>query len=383
MHNSTSIYLDYQATTPTDPRVLQAMLPYFSDIYANPHSSHAMSYEPISAIKHAQTHLAQLIGAFPEEIFFTSGATEANNQTIATVLFANYSKKNKILISSIEHKCVKEAAYFYAHKLGFIVEEIPVDKFGFIDQEKYNAALTEDVLLVSIMAVNNEIGVIQDVKALAQAAHRVGALFHCDAAQALDSMRIDVFDLEVDFLSFSGHKIYGPKGIGVLFIASHLHQKLTPLIHGGGQQSGLRAGTLPTPLCVGMGEAAKITALEFNKNHEKLLKLKSMFLNELNINNINYVINGDINQRHPGNLNLQFPGYNAESLLNSLQPYLCASTGSACNSGFISSSYVLRAIGLTDEEAQASIRFSFGRPTTKKQIQQAVKLLKQQLSNSH
>lgn len=379
MHISNSIYLDYQATTPTDPRVLSAMLPYFSESYANPHSSHAMGYIPASAIENAKANIAELIGAFPEEIFFTSGATEANNQAIATVLLNNISNKNKILIGSTEHKCVKEAAYFYAQKLGFIVEEIPVDKFGIIDQNGYNAALTEDVLLVSIMAVNNEIGVIQDIKALAQAAHKVGALFHCDAAQALDSTPIDVFDLGVDFLSLSGHKIYGPKGIGALFIASHIQPSITALIHGGGQQNGLRAGTLPTPLCVGLGEAARITLTEFDKNQSKLLKLKTSFLKELNANNINYVINGDPIQRHPGNLNLQFPGHDAESLLTSLQPIVCASTGSACNSGFITPSYVLKAIGLTDKEAKASIRFSFGRCTTKEEIQRAVQHLRDKL----
>lgn len=379
MHTSKPIYLDYQATTPTDSRVLDAMLPFFSEDFANPHSSHFMSYKPAAAIEQAKAHIAELIGAFPEEIFFTSGATEANNQAIASVLLSNQSNKRKVLISSIEHKCVKEAAFFYANKLGFIVEEIPVDTAGRVDMGAYKKALTEDVLLVSIMAVNNEIGTVQDIKILAKLAHGVDALFHCDAAQASDSINIDVFDFEVDLLSLSAHKMYGPKGIGALFITSSLQPNLTAFIHGGGQQSGLRAGTLPTPLCVGFGEAAKISRSEFETNHNKLLDLRAKFFKKLKELNINFVINGAPHDRHPGNINIQLPSYDAESLLNSLQPYVCAATGSACNSGFISSSYVLSAIGLSAKEAASSIRFSLGRTTTHKQINLALNYLSQHL----
>lgn len=372
MRVSDSIYLDYQASTPTDARVLEAMLPYFTDSFGNPHSSsHILGWKSADSIESARYEVASLIGALPEEIVFTSGATEANNQAIFGVLAANQTDRKTILVSAIEHKCVKEAAYFFASQYGHRVKEVPVLESGQIDRVAYSAMLTDDVLLVSVMAVNNEIGTIQDIAWLAEQAQRVGAIFHCDAAQAPEAIDLDVVELGIDLLSLSAHKIYGPKGVGALFIDSSLQNNFPPLVHGGGQQNGLRSGTLPTPLCVGFGVAASIIKKEGKQNRQKLSKLSSSLLENLRKANIGFSMNGDPIARHPGNLNIQFPHIDAESLINTLQPSICASTGSACNSGMIQSSYVLRSIGLSDESASSSIRMSVGRFSDEEQVAEA------------
>tara|TARA_Y100001001_G_scaffold1747_1_gene1867 strand:+ start:357 stop:1526 length:1170 start_codon:yes stop_codon:yes gene_type:complete len=372
MRVSDSIYLDYQASTPTDARVLEAMLPYFTDSFGNPHSSsHILGWKSADSIESARYEVASLIGALPEEIVFTSGATEANNQAIFGVLAANQTDRKTILVSAIEHKCVKEAAYFFASQYGHRVKEVPVLESGQIDRVAYSAMLTDDVLLVSVMAVNNEIGTIQDIAWLAEQAQRVGAIFHCDAAQAPEAIDLDVVELGIDLLSLSAHKIYGPKGVGALFIDSSLQNNFPPLVHGGGQQNGLRSGTLPTPLCVGFGVAASIIKKEGKQNRQKLSKLSSSLLENLRKANIGFSMNGDPIARHPGNLNIQFPHIDAESLINTLQPSICASTGSACNSGMIQSSYVLRSIGLSDERASSSIRMSVGRFSDEEQVAEA------------
>lgn len=374
MRVSGSIYLDYQASTPTDGRVLEAMLPYFTDSFGNPHSSsHILGWKSSDAIESARFEIASLIGSLPEELIFTSGATEANNQAVFSVVAANQSDRKTLLVSEIEHKCVKEAAYFFATQYGHRVQEVPVLKSGHVDRDAYTAMLTEDVLLVSVMAVNNEIGTIQDIARLANQAHEVGALFHCDAAQAPEAMDLDVVELGVDLLSLSAHKIYGPKGVGALFIESSLQQVLPPLVHGGGQQNGLRSGTLPTPLCVGFGLAASIIRREGAQNKKRLKELSLSLLQSLEKANVEYFINGDANHRHPGNLNLEFPNVDAESLINSLQPAICASTGSACNSGIIQPSYVLESIGLTPERAASSLRISVGRFSDEQQLSEAAK----------
>lgn len=372
MRVSDSIYLDYQASTPTDARVLEAMLPYFTDSFGNPHSSsHILGWKSADSIESARYEVASLIGALPEEIVFTSGATEANNQAIFGVLAANQTDRKTILVSAIEHKCVKEAAYFFASQYGHRVKEVPVLESGQIDRVAYSAMLTDDVLLVSVMAVNNEIGTIQDIAWLAQQAQRVGAIFHCDAAQAPEAIDLDVVELGIDLLSLSAHKIYGPKGVGSLFIDSSLQNNFPPLVHGGGQQNGLRSGTLPTPLCVGFGVAASIIKKEGKQNRQKLSRLSSALMENLRKANIGFSINGDPIARHPGNINILFPHVDAESLINTLQPSICASTGSACNSGMIQSSYVLRSIGLSDESASSSIRMSVGRFSDEEQVAEA------------
>ena len=372
MRVSDSIYLDYQASTPTDARVLEAMLPYFTDSFGNPHSSsHILGWKSADSIESARYEVASLVGALPEEIVFTSGATEANNHAIFGVLAGNQTDRKTILISAIEHKCVKEAAYFFACQFGHRVMEVPVLESGLVDRAAFLSLLTDDVVLVSVMAVNNEIGTIQDVAWLAEHAKRVGAIFHCDAAQAPEAIDLDVVELGIDLLSLSAHKIYGPKGVGALYIESSLQNDFLPLVHGGGQQSGLRSGTLPTPLCVGFGVAASIIRKEGIQNRERLQELSFGLLENLRRANVIFSINGDAINRHPGNLNLEFPGIDAESLINMLQPSICASTGSACNSGIIQSSYVLRSIGLSEERASASIRFSVGRFSDEEQLVEA------------
>ncbi|WP_226610387.1 cysteine desulfurase family protein [Marinobacter nauticus] len=372
MRVSDSIYLDYQASTPADPRVVEAMLPYFTDSFGNPHSSnHILGWKSADSIESARYEVASLVGALPEEIVFTSGATEANNHAIFGVLAGNQTDRKTILISAIEHKCVKEAAYFFARQFGHRIMEVPVLESGLVDRAAFLSLLTDDVVLVSVMAVNNEIGTIQDVAWLAEHAKRVGAIFHCDAAQAPEAIDLDVVELGIDLLSLSAHKIYGPKGVGALYIESSLQNDFLPLVHGGGQQSGLRSGTLPTPLCVGFGVAASIIRKEGIQNRERLQELSFGLLENLRRANVIFSINGDAINRHPGNLNLEFPGIDAESLINMLQPLICASTGSACNSGIIQSSYVLRSIGLSEERASASIRFSVGRFSDEEQVVEA------------
>jgi cysteine desulfurase len=311
---------------------------------------------------------------------FTSGATESNNHAIASVLFGNTNPvKKTILISAIEHKCVKNAAYFYANKLSYTVKEIPVKRSGLVDLDAYKTMLDEDVVMVCVMAVNNEIGVIQDIKTLANLAHEVGAKFHCDAAQAPEAIDIDVKGWEVDTMSLSGHKIYGPKGIGVLYIRNILQAQLPPLIHGGGQQGGTRSGTLPTDLCLGMAKALDLTVRNAAIRRARLNELKNQFVTGLKKAGIKFELNGEQNRCHPGNINVQFKYDNAPELLNALQPDIAASSGSACNSDMILPSHVLKAIGLSDEESISSIRFSLGRNTNEEQISSALKIIIERL----
>ena len=377
-----SIYLDYQATTPLEPEVREAMAIYSEDLFANPHSAHFLGRQSAKAAEMARTKVESAIGASAEEVIFTSGATEANNQAIATVLFANTTKRNKILISSIEHKCVKNAAYFFAHKLGYQVSEIPVDSTGLVDIDAYQSMLNEQVLFVSIMAVNNEIGVVQPVQKLAELAHEAGAIFHCDAAQAPEAIDIDVKQWNVDMLSLSAHKVYGPKGIGALYIKNSLQASLPPFIHGGGQQFGLRSGTLPTGLSVGFAKAMELCRAGAEHNRTWLTAMKQRFLKSLKQKNIDFNINGTADNLHPGCLNIRFANVNATNLLAAMQPEICASTGSACNSEYPQASHVLSAIGLTEAEAMSSLRFSFGRYTDAAQIDRTIEIIHQQLANA-
>ncbi|WP_417549407.1 cysteine desulfurase family protein [Methylophaga sp.] len=374
-----SIYLDYQATTPLEPEVREAMAIYSEDLFANPHSAHFLGRQSAKAAEMARTKVESAIGASTEEVIFTSGATEANNQAIATVLFANTTQRKTILISAIEHKCIKNAAYFFAHKLGYQVSEIPVDSTGLVDIDAYQSMLNKQVLFVSIMAVNNEIGVVQPVLKLAELAHEVGAIFHCDAAQAPEAIDIDVKQWNVDMLSLSAHKVYGPKGIGALYIKNSLQASLPPFIHGGGQQFGLRSGTLPTGLSVGFAKAMELCREGAVHNRTWLAAMKQRFLKGLKQKNIDFNINGTADNSHPGCLNIRFANVNATNLLAAMQPEICASTGSACNSEYPQASHVLSAIGLTEVEAMSSLRFSFGRYTDAAQIDRAVEIIYQQL----
>lgn len=380
-----TIYLDHQATTPVDSAVLDEMAPYFSERFGNPHSAdHSVGWGASTAIENAALRIGQLIGADADEILFTSGATESNNLAILGIgRKSASSERNRILVSSIEHKCVLASSRVLQEQHGYVVEELPVDSYGFVDLQALEDAAAEDVLLVSIMAVNNEVGTIQDIAAISEIARNKGIVFHCDAAQAPCAFDLGGFSDLVDLLSLSGHKIYGPKGIGVLFVRREIQGHVEPLIYGGGQQRYLRSGTLPVALCVGMGSAATLC---FGKNAELeqalLRKQTDGFVNGLADLKWPIGVNGPpIDMRHPGNANVRFKGFDAKDILGSLQPRLAASTGSACTSGIEEPSHVLKSLGLTKEESEESIRFSLGRHTTQPDLEEAVALIDQALDN--
>lgn len=375
------MYFDYQATTPVAEEVLLRMRPYFTEFFANPHSAdHALGWKSAAMVESATQQVAHLMGADSDEIIFTSGATESNNLAIlglAKRAALKKSPQNRILLSAIEHKCVLSVGRVLEEQYGFIVDSIPVDQYGHIISTDLERLLGDDVLLVSIMAVNNEIGSIQDISGLSKVIRANGTVFHCDAAQAPVAMNMKDFAAYVDMLSLSGHKMYGPKGIGVLYICRDLQDQVEPLIYGGGQQNGLRSGTLPTPLCIGMGAAAEyIGSLETLRKRDELCARRNKFLNMLLAlpwPTEHYGAEHD--RRHPGNISIGFPGFHAQDILGALQPHLAASTGSACTSGLSEPSHVLRAIGLTTEQAESVIRFSLGFETSDQEIDEAAKLM--------
>lgn len=362
-----NIYLDANSTVITDPRVWDVMTDITYKSFGNPHSvEHSLGWAAEEVVQSAQTVVGDYISAFPEEIIFTSGATESNNLAIIGCGLSEYLGKNqrkKIIISTIEHKCVLEAASFLEKNFGFEVVKIPVSKQGFIDLEQLAENLDAKTLLVSVMSTNNEIGLNQPIEEIGQMCREVGVVFHVDAAQS--SYRgIDVVSSNIDFLSLSAHKMYGPKGIGCLYINSDSMIKPMPILHGGGQQLGYRSGTLAPPLIAGMAKAVEIIKQERNSESKELSNLRTLFLSELKKHDINYSINGDIQKRHPGNINLCFHGIDARSLVLRLQPKISLSTGSACSSGVIEPSYVLREIGLSKQSSESSVRICFNRFNT-------------------
>ena len=368
------IYLDNQATTPCDPRVMAAMLPWFTEFFGNPHSAeHVMGQQAEAAIEAARAEVAALIGADVREIVFTSGATESNNIAIkgAARFAARMGDPRKRIISvATEHKCVLESVADLAED-GFEPVVLPVGRDGVLDPEMLRDALAVPSLLVSVMAVNNEIGVIQDIKALAAIAREAGALFHTDAAQATGKIPLDVAG--IDLLSISGHKLYGPKGVGALYVRRRPRVRIAPLFSGGGQERGLRSGTLPTPLIVGLGEACRLAGLEMAADSDRLASLRDRMLTGLAAAIPGIAINGSTGRRIAGNLNLTFPGADAIKLMAAM-PELCVSTGSACSSAEIEPSYVLRALGLSDEAAARTLRVGIGRFTSAAEIDAAVAL---------
>ena len=380
MRISETIYLDHQATTPVDQRVLDRMLPYFRESFGNPHSAdHSLGWKSSLAVEQAAAQVAGLIGGDPDEIIFTSGATESNNMALLGLARHAHpdSRRTRFILSEIEHKCVLAAGRTISDQLGFRVDQLPVDNGGRILLASLEDALDDDVLAVSVMAVNNEIGTIQNIRKISELARKVGAIFHCDAAQAPVSMDLQEIADHVDLLSLSAHKMYGPKGIGALYIRRDLQDKIEPLIYGGGQQMALRSGTVPTPLCVGMGAAAEL--LSGNEARQKRVLLRQRrdrFVEKLAGLPWSIRLNGPTGQsRHPGNANICFEGFFAQDILQVLQPHLAASTGSACTSGIPEPSHVLKAIGLSPEDAEASIRFSLGFDTTDADIDDAVNLI--------
>ena len=380
MRISETIYLDHQATTPVDQQVLDRMLPYFRESFGNPHSAdHSLGWKSSLAVEQAATQVAGLIGADPDEIIFTSGATESNNMALLGLARRAHpdSRRTRFILSEIEHKCVLAAGRTISNQLGFRVDCLPVDKEGRIMLTSLEDALGDDVLAVSIMAVNNEIGTIQDIRKISELVRKAGAIFHCDAAQAPVSMDLREIADHVDLLSLSAHKMYGLKGIGALYIRRDLQDKIEPLIYGGGQQMALRSGTVPTPLCVGMGAAAEfLSGNEARQKRVLLRQRRDRFVEKLAGLPWSIRLNGPTGEsRHPGNANICFDGFFAQDILQALQPHLAASTGSACTSGIPEPSHVLKAIGLSPEDAEASIRFSLGFDTTDADIDDAVNLI--------
>ena len=378
MGNPTTIYADYQATTPVDPRVYAKMVPHWKDSFGNPHSSdHVIGWRAAETVREAASSVARLIGCDDDEVVFTSGATEANNLALLGLARRAPEGRRRILVSAIEHKCVLASARTLADHEGFTVETIPVDVTGFVDSAALAEQLDETILVVSIMAVNNEIGTIQDIPQIAEMLAPHGILLHCDAAQAPCAMDVSDLAAQADLVSLSGHKIYGPQGIGALYIRRELQDKIEPLIYGGGQQDGLRSGTVPVPLCAGMGTAAELLcAPEAAEERARVSRQRDTFIELLESASFPTTLNGPIGYlRHAGNVSVQFPGFDAHSLLGALQPQLAASTGSACTSGTPEPSHVLRAIGLSSEQADSSIRFSFGRFTTDEEIDGAARLV--------
>ncbi len=383
MIDSNTIYADYQATTPVDPRVLTEMTPFWDNSFGNPHSSdHVVGWHAEKAVQEAASAIASMIGSDGNEIVFTSGATEANNLAILGMARHHANTRRRILISTIEHKCVLGAARVMSSYEGFTVETISVDSEGFLDLDELEERLDDSVLLVSIMAVNNEVGTIQDIPSISQLVRSCGALFHCDAAQAPCAMELESLATYADLISLSAHKMYGPQGIGALYIGREIHDRIEPLLYGGGQQEGLRSGTVPLPLCVGMAAASEIIVAEGCEERKRIARQRDMFIALLQETGLTIDVNGPTSDhRHPGNANIRFDGYDARDIIASLQPKLAASTGAACSSGIPEPSHVLRAIGLTADQSEASIRFSFGRFTTDDEIEQAANLVGTAISN--
>ena len=378
MSKTNSIYADYQATTPVDPRVIERMTPFWKESFGNPHSSdHARGWQAGQAVQEAASSVARLIGADSDEIIFTSGATEANNLVLLGLARRALPGCTRILISKIEHKCVLATACSLAAREGFIIEQIPVNSEGLVDLSSLKKQLDDSVLLVSVMAVNNEIGTVQDIATIGTILASCDVLFHCDAAQAPCAMDMSTITSHADFVSLSGHKMYGPQGIGALFIRRELQERIEPLIYGGGQQNGLRSGTVPLPLCVGIGAAAQLLA--DSSGHEeraRIARQRDRFVELLQSGGAPVTTNGPMmSHRHPGNANLRFKGFDAQGILGALQPQLAAATGAACTTGILEPSHVLRAIGLSAAECDASIRFSFGRFTSDDEITAAAEMV--------
>jgi len=378
--NALPIYLDNQASTPVDPRVLEAMLPYFTIDYGNPHSeSHVYGHRAMAAIDEARARVAQLIHADPREIVFTSGATEANNLAIKGA--AHFARehpaaggpKDHIVTLTTEHKCVLESCAALERE-GWRVSYLGVPASGLVDLAALEAAIGERTLLVSVMAAHNEIGVIQPLAEIGAICRARGVLLHTDAAQALGKIPLDVEAMRIDLMSMSSHKLYGPKGVGALYVRRRPRVRLVPLIDGGGQERGLRSGTLPTPLCVGFGKACAIAAEEMDGEAGRLKTLRERLYGSLKTHIPGLQLNGDAEHRLPGSLNVSVPGATSGELIEGC-PSIAISTGSACTSAAVEPSYVLRALGLGEARANASVRLGLGRFTTAAEVDYAADAL--------
>ena len=373
----TPVYLDYAATTPVDKRVAEKMIPYLTETFGNPASnSHAFGWEAEEAVEKARADIAALINADPKEIIFTSGATESDNLAIKGA--ANFYKtKGKHLITvKTEHKAVLDTMR-ELERQGFEVTYLGVQENGLIDLEELKAAIRDDTILISVMWVNNEIGVVQDIPAIGAICRERKIIFHVDAAQACGKVPVDVEAAKIDLLSMSGHKVYGPKGIGALYVRRKPRVRLEAQMHGGGHERGFRSGTLPTHQIVGMGEAFRIAKEELEQDMAHYRKLRDIFLK--GIEGIEEVyINGDLEHRAPNNLNVSFNFVEGESLIMAVKE-LAVSSGSACTSASLEPSYVLRALGRNDELAHSSLRITFGRMTTEEEVKFAAELIKSKI----
>ncbi len=371
------VYLDAQATTPCDPRVVEAMLPYFAHVFGNAHSEHAFGRAAAEAVANARADVAALIGAEPREIIFTSGATESNNLAIKGAVRFQRTRRDHVVTVVTEHKCVLESVSALQRE-GAAVTRVGVNSSGLIDLAAIDAAISSRTGLVSVMAVNNEIGVIQPIAEIGALCRQRGALFHTDAAQAAGKIPLDVGVMPIDLMSISAHKLYGPKGIGALYVRRRPRVRLQPLLDGGAQERGFRSGTLPTPLIVGFGVACRIAREEMAAETARLLRLRQRLLGRLRSAIGDVRLNGDEKRRIAGNLNVMFPGIDAEALLARL-PDLALSTGSACSAAAVEPSYVLRALGMPDAEAAASVRIGLGRFTTADDIDYAADRLSEEV----
>lgn len=373
------VYLDYAATTPVDPAVAAEMAKYLTidGVFGNPASkSHRYGWEAAEAVDEARNNIASLINADSREIIFTSGASESDNLALKGTALANQGKKKHIIVNALEHKAILDTADFLESQ-GFEVTRLNPGPSGVFNPEDVEKAIRPDTFLVSIMHVNNEIGAVQDLKALAAVCHKHGVLFHTDAAQSAGKERIDVRDMDIDLMSLSSHKVYGPKGIGAIFIRRMPKVDLVPLIHGGGHERGYRSGTLATHQIVGMGEAFRLAKENFDTEIPRLRALRDRLW--AGIEKVGGVkVNGSMEHRVATNLNVSFEGVDGDMLMVSLRN-LAVSTGSACTSASVEPSYVLRAIGVSRELAHASIRFSLGRLTTEEEIDYAIGVIQKEV----
>ena len=375
---NTPIYLDYSATTPVDERVLEAMLPYLRQDFGNPASrSHAFGWKAEEAVEHARLQVARLVGCDSKELVWTSGATESINLALKGAAHFYKDKGRHIITVKTEHKATLDTCRELERE-GFEVTYLDVLPNGLLDLQAFEASLRPDTILVSVMYVNNEIGVIQDIAAIGEICRTRGIVFHVDSAQATGKVVIDLQALKVDLMSFCAHKTYGPKGVGALFVRRKPRVRLEPLIHGGGHERGMRSGTLPTHQIVGMGMAFEIAQAEMATENERVRMLRDRLWSGLSQMEAVY-LNGDLDHRVPHNLNVSFNYVEGESLLMAVKD-IAVSSGSACTSASLEPSYVLRALGRSDELAHSSIRFSVGRFTTEADIDFAVALLKEKVA---
>ncbi len=371
------IYMDYSATTPVDPRVAEKMIPYLTEKFGNPaSSSHAFGWEAEAAVELAREQVAALVNCDPKEIVWTSGATESNNLAIKGAAHFYQGKGKHIVTMRIEHKAVLDTVRELERE-GFSATFLDPEPDGLLDLDKFKAALRPDTVLVSVMLVNNEIGVIQDIAAIGEICRDRGILFHVDAAQATGKVAIDLQQLKVDMMSFSAHKTYGPKGVGALYVRRKPRVRLEAQMHGGGHERGMRSGTLPTHQIVGMGEAFRIAQAEMMQENERIRMLRDRLLNGL-MDMEEVHVNGDMVHRVPHNLNLSFSFVEGESMIMAIKD-VAVSSGSACTSASLEPSYVLRALGRSDELAHSSIRFSIGRFTTVEEVDYVIGLLKDKI----